>query len=698
MPRVGALAPYALAAAVVLGVSALGLAFALERTGVAEPEPAAAKPTPPAFGTPQPLSATERLAYWRDNTLWASNLDGSLLQPVTQIDNSSRVSLTRWTPDGGAIAFVESRVILVVVSLDGSRIEIAPTPEQRVGGLRIVDLHWSPDGTAVAATMQRPQDTRTDVYIARVSSGVWLRATDLEDAFAGPWVSEDELLVHTASGIVGVLREGGMNDIRPLTHLRAASPILGDDGRVHFLVGQVGTAGAQPTTIRVNDAIVWSTTIDATDLRQETSVAFDGIRLDGRWPDGRYLVHHIDDDDQLLLEGTLAELPSAAGDVERVSIAPDGRFVYGFARARIIRIDAGRPADAPGAVAVLLDSIHDADVWFRPSLNLARGTTPSGERPNVRYAFRLSPHLWTMEPDGTVAFLRAGTLPVRARTAQPALRWAPSGRLVSAEPFNSGAPPLVPVLIERDGFGTRITRIPGVGPRFALSPDGAVLAVVVDRRGASSPTLPGAQPEVRFVALDGGEEPEAIAGSEVAWSAGGLFVLGTDDDGLARRVDLVQGAEIRTVTDVALLAASPFGADIAEADAQLSGLAASADGAYVAVVVTAADAVPARLTVVDVADGSPLFGASLSSTPEAAWSPAAPLLGYTDRGLVTTEAVVVRTDGTDIARHEGRFAGWSPDGEWYYVARTQGLFAHRLGGDDPVRISPVGVSVVTTAP
>ncbi|HUG56541.1 MAG TPA: hypothetical protein VMJ92_05625 [Candidatus Limnocylindrales bacterium] len=698
MPRVGALVPYALAGAAILGVSALGLAFALERTGLVEPEPAAATPTAPVSEAPrtaQPLSATERLAYWRDNILWASNLDGSLRQPVTQIDNASRVSLTRWTPDGAAIAFVESRVILVVISLDRGRIEIAPTPEQRVGGMRIVDLHWSRDGTAVAATMQRPQDTRTDVYVARLSSGVWLRATDLEDAFAGAWVSDDELLVHTGSGIVGVLREGGMNDIRPLTHLRAASPIVGDDGRIHFLVGQVGTVGAQPTTIRVNDGVVWSTTIDATDLRQETSVAFDGIRLDGRWPDGRYLVHDADDDRQLLLEGTLAELPSSAGEVRRVRVAPDGRFVYGFAPGRIVRIDAGRPADAPGAVAVLLDSIHDGDVWLPASLELARGATSSGERPAARYAFRLGPHLWTMEPDGTVAYLRAGTLPVRARTVQPALLWAPDGRLVSAEPFSSGAPPLLPVVIERDGFGTRLTRIPGVGPHFALSPDGGLLAVVVDRRGASSPGLPGTQPEVRFVALTGGEEPEPIAGSEVAWSAGGLFVIAPDEEGLARRVALVDGSELRVVADLAVLADVPAPVVLGDA-ATLAGLAAAADGSHVAVRVSDGGDGPSHTLVIRVADG-----VTLLARPDAfdlTWSPTSALLGYTDRGPVTTEAVVLGTDGTEVARREGRFAGWSPDGAWHYVARTQGLFAYPLGGGDSVRIGPIGVPVVTTVP
>jgi hypothetical protein len=46
----------------------------------------------------------------------------------------------------------------------------------------------------------------------------------------------------------------------------------------------------------------------------------------------------------------------------------------------------------------------------------------------------------------------------------------------------------------------------------------------------------------------------------------------------------------------------------------------------------------------------------------------------------------------------GRFAGWSPDGKWFYIARDTGLYAQLLSGGDPVRISPLGVPVSTTTP
>ena len=54
--------------------------------------------------------------------------------------------------------------------------------------------------------------------------------------------------------------------------------------------------------------------------------------------------------------------------------------------------------------------------------------------------------------------------------------------------------------------------------------------------------------------------------------------------------------------------------------------------------------------------------------------------------------------GQVIASQAGRFAGWSPDGEWSYVARGEGLFAYRDGDAEGRRVSAIGVPVVTTAP
>ena len=78
---------------------------------------------------------------------------------------------------------------------------------------------------------------------------------------------------------------------------------------------------------------------------------------------------------------------------------------------------------------------------------------------------------------------------------------------------------------------------------------------------------------------------------------------------------------------------------------------------------------------------------------DAAWSPARPLFGYTLDVRTTSERAVVLSpsDGKTVASIDGRFAGWSPDGQWYLVGRVTGLFAYRLSGGDPVRVGPIGL-------
>jgi hypothetical protein len=78
------------------------------------------------------------------------------------------------------------------------------------------------------------------------------------------------------------------------------------------------------------------------------------------------------------------------------------------------------------------------------------------------------------------------------------------------------------------------------------------------------------------------------------------------------------------------------------------------------------------------------------------WAPNGHLSGMT---LGNIPVVRDADTGTIVASAgSGRFAGWSPDGKWFYVARETGLYAQLLAGGDPVRISPLGVPVSTTTP
>src|SRR4029077_317732 len=96
------------------------------------------------------------------------------------------------------------------------------------------------------------------------------------------------------------------------------------------------------------------------------------------------------------------------------------------------------------------------------------------------------------------------------------------------------------------------------------------------------------------------------------------------------------------------------------------------------------------------ADGRPTLQADAQAVADVRWSPAGHLTGMT---LANIPVVRDADSGSIVASAtSGRFAGWSPDGKWFYVARETGLYAQLLSGGDPVRISPLGVPVSATTP
>jgi hypothetical protein len=113
--------------------------------------------------------------------------------------------------------------------------------------------------------------------------------------------------------------------------------------------------------------------------------------------------------------------------------------------------------------------------------------------------------------------------------------------------------------------------------------------------------------------------------------------------------------------------------------------------------------------LVRASDGAATGYVHSGSIADEAWSPARPLIGYTDtsggEGFLGTpaEARSVATvrdaaSGVVVVQADGRFAGWSPDGAWFYVATSGGLYARPLAGGALVRVSGVGVPVSVTKP
>ncbi|MBI2325414.1 MAG: PD40 domain-containing protein [Chloroflexi bacterium] len=629
------LVPYAVAAVLI----AVGSSFAVVSTarpiaGLA-PTSSASVAVATARTTPE-LSKTARLAYWRDNKMWVSNLDGSLRRSVASIEDLRRVSLTRWAIDGSAVAFVDSGLSLAVVSTAGAYVDVDLPIELRNSGYRIADIRWSPDATRIAATLLRPGDGRSDAFLVDLTAtrAAWSRLTSLEDLFVGDWISNDDLLASTALGAAGILSARRPNTMRLISGVQAVSPVVGPEGRIHFLVGRVPTSRDPSLAyITANRASVWSAALDGSDVRRETQWELNDIRLDARLPDGRYLAHRGSSGSQGVVVEDVELLPTSAGVVERVRIAPDGRTAYGFTPERIVRIDLTKltvtpPATPAAAVSVYLDTGGEADVWFPTSLSLARGDERAQGAPAARSVFALGSHLWQLD-GGVASLLRSA--PVLRRTQVPAPRWSPSGdHVVVVEQAGtlSSSTTFIAYVIGRSGDAMRIAPSQAAARSFSWSPDGKELAIVVDRRGVSG-IASDAEPEVRFLDPAGKVTRPAVPGREVAWTAKGVLVL-RDVNGVPSLLRIEDGDRTKALTTRDTLAGDQRASTAGTLSATVSSLDASRDGTFASVRLQTQDTATSRtwLVLLD-GDGKALHYVRGESLADLAWSPSKPYLGYT---------------------------------------------------------------------
>src|SRR2546428_6125593 len=237
MRHVRALLPF-VAPAALIAAGSIALVFTTVDAGGQSPGVGA--------GAAVPLSSNGRLAYWRQSAsgefvLWASNLDGSAARSLATVAaNTSRPFATRWTGDGRAVAYATDDSI-GVINLDGTRIDIPGLGQIRTAGFRLIDQRWSPSGKRVAATLQRSTDGKTDLWVGSLDRRELVAAGGFRDAVFGGWLSAEEVLVESDTGVLGALRQPGQ-PLRKLVDRSAGAPLF-DGARVVFLAG-VATAGA----------------------------------------------------------------------------------------------------------------------------------------------------------------------------------------------------------------------------------------------------------------------------------------------------------------------------------------------------------------------------------------------------------------------------------------------------------------------
>ena len=725
MRPVRGLVPYAAFAVFIVGASIVALVATTLGSPVRTVEaPSSASPTaaPTAVRPATDLSTAGRLAYWRteangDYQLWLANADNSRRRSVTKADQSGNVARTKWSADGSSVAYVESGVRLVVVRIDGVKTTYTLAQDLRADGYRIVDHRFSPSGARIAATVQRTTGSQSDVYVSG-PAGNWTRLTTTEDVLAADWISEDELLVQTTGGIVGRLRTSGQNLLRPLTGIASATPLIGDDGRIYFLSGRVsGFAGSNETLVYASAASVWSMTIDGEDLRKEPiGLESDSFRLDGQWPGG-FLVHRGTNPAQAAFGKTAIEIPTSAGLIERLQASPDKKFAIGFAGTNLVRLDIAANGTVVNAV-VLLGSVSQGDAWFPRAVGLATISPPKVDVPAARYVFALGGHLWTMGADGFPTLLRAGNTnsqTLRRFTLAPAI-WSPAGdKLLTVESLSAGASAfqLIAVAISRDGTVKRYTTPSSVGPGVTWSPDGAQIAAPALPAASTDPAVLSSDLNIAVIDAASGNVARTIPGRESAWTKGGLVVLanGTMRTGDRARddqtIEIWNGTQKKDLIAISKIVADPRTQAPAPTRGltQTTGLEASFDGAYASVHVNFLATQPQiTFAIVRGRDNTATTIIVGDVIGDEAWSPGSRLIGYTrttgaGTAVARQRAVVRDAESGEVTMElDGRFAGWSPDGLWTYVARNEGLYAVRLAGGDPVRFSLYGVPVSATKP
>ncbi|HEV2249686.1 MAG TPA: hypothetical protein VGT60_04185 [Candidatus Limnocylindria bacterium] len=707
------LAPYAITSALVVVVSLALLAGALATGGLLEERIATSgSPSATPSRAPVELSRSGRIAYWRtdpsgDIQLWMAGLDGSDRRAIATVDSLSRVQATRWSPDGNAIAWLDRGQGIVVQRVDPpTRYELPLPRSVLAANARLIDLAWSTDSASLAATLrggaQGIPTTETDVYVAPASGGEWRRATSLGNAFLSQWISPTEILIHTGNGMIAVQRADGMGGPAPLTGLVATSPFVGDDGRIYFLAGQVAPTIRDATVpvINAGQASVWSMTIDGDDVRQELPQRFDDVRLVTRWSPGRFVVHQGASTALAFLAatqpGALATIP---GVIDRVVFSPDHRTAIGVSASRIVRYDTARP-EAP---VVLLGDVTQPDAWYPKTLTLAHASPqPASAKPAVRYVFAMHGLLWVTDYTGVprlVRELRTDDRSLRRLSGVAIPQWSPGGdRILYFDVLTSSFRGAV-FVSGVTGMGGRLSDQDAAGPFPVWTPDGNV--AYTDLIGSFDSAGFGSDGEVRVVIPASGVRVATYRAREVAFGGGKTYLIdnGKLNIALQTRTDhsIVEQTATgpRTVATMTMVAAgTQFSASPA---LQLSMLGTSADGTLLSVRMSPATGnVGFIFAILRAADGAPLLQSPGQDVADVRWSPNGHLIGMT---LANIPVVRDAETGAIVASAgSGRFAGWSPDGKWFYVARDTGLYALPLAGGDPVRISALGVPISTTTP
>ncbi len=710
--------PYALVSALVSAASVAAVVLTAPTGGVRDAIPSRSPTAAPTLAG-SGLSDTDRLAYWRAagdgrQELWASDLDGARRRVIVTEPKGIAIALTRWSPSGEAIAYAVGGTRLAVAPLAGPTVRIALPPSLGTGTWTIVALAWSPDSSRVAVTLRAGagvgNERRVFIVAPRVG-GVWDPVAVPADAVAGSWIDDTRLFIETASRTVGVF-DLAHGSLRPLTAMPAVSPLAGRDGRVYFVGGQA-TAADVLSTFPSTTGWIWSATVDGGEARRVApgAAAFaQPTRLADMLDDGEPVVLSLGR--VLVLGDRVAEISSPSGAVLRATVASDGRRVVARTASRILVANVSGPSASSASAGilpstVLVGDVIDADAWA------ARRVAPLASAPpdpagRGRFAFVLGRTLWTWSPPAAPVALALDVV-----VGPPT--WSPRGDRIATTLYQIDplGPSTHPVLIPPDGGGRVDLDTGGLGG-FALTYGARGIAWTPG--GDVAVHLARGDRTLQFVTRlydpSTGAVRDTIPG-RVAWAGGREVVLTDGDldndtgDRVEQQVIVRDGAKERVLTDARRIAAGPLLAGLPDREQApaIGDIEPTGDPGLLAVWFQRqrfGGYSSAALVVVRVADGGAVWILPFSPQDppaDVAFAPAGPFVGWTVHRAQAAPAadplatVVDVTTDRVVRTVAGRFAGWSPDGTTYYVARNEGLFAYPIAGGDPAYVGPFGVPV-----
>jgi len=174
--------------------------------------------------TPEPrapvIAGADKIAFVRDNDVWAANLDGSELQQLTT-DGTIKKYL-RWLPDGQGLSYISGRCIYTVSLAGESQLIVCYNNSQTLDSFEV-----SPDGQRVALSLdvqlyilpfdlERLSQANNHPRLAAMADCKELAPYQRNAVYQTRWSADGKEMALVIMGVIGEGRRGDIVQIVPM--------------------------------------------------------------------------------------------------------------------------------------------------------------------------------------------------------------------------------------------------------------------------------------------------------------------------------------------------------------------------------------------------------------------------------------------------------------------------------------------------